>query len=84
MKVEEKCVMISMKNDMIHSDGFDAQRVFEAFYREASRHSEGTGLGLYVVKCLADKLGHKVWAEGDGEMFEIHIECEREKMRAKE
>ncbi len=79
MKVEEKRVMISMKNDMMHSDDFDAQRVFEAFYREASRHSEGTGLGLYVVKCLADKLGHKVWAESDGEMFEIYIECEREK-----
>lgn len=78
MMVEEKCVMISMKNDMSHSDDFDAQRVFESFYREVSRHSEGTGLGLYVVKCLADKLGHKVWAESDGDIFEICLECERE------
>ncbi len=77
MKVEERQVMISMKNDMLHSDDFDTQKVFEAFYREASRHNEGTGLGLYVVKCLSDKLGHKVWAESDGEIFEICLECER-------
>ena len=33
--------------------------IFDAFCRGKSRQKEGAGLGLYIVRCLADKLGHE-------------------------
>lgn len=66
-------IVITMSNDTEVSEDFDISRVFEAFYREAARHSEGTGLGLYIVKCLADKLGMTVTADAQNHMFIIQI-----------
>ena len=40
-----------------------ADKVFEPFYRGVSRNKEGSGLGLYVVKCLADEYGFDVSAD---------------------
>lgn len=67
--------VITMSNDMEVSEDFDISRVFEAFYRETARHSEGTGLGLYIVKCLADKLGMTVSADTQNTMFimQLHL-----------
>ena len=42
--------------------------IFDAFCRGKSRQKEGAGLGLYIVRCLADKLGHEVSAEVAGEV----------------
>lgn len=47
--------------------------IFDAFCRGKSRQNEGAGLGLYIVRCLADKLGHEVSAEVAGEVFTINI-----------
>lgn len=68
-------IVITMSNDMEVSEDFDISRVFEAFYRETARHSEGTGLGLYIVKCLADKLGMTVSADAQNTMFimQLHL-----------
>lgn len=66
-------IVITMANDMKTSDDFDITRVFEAFYREAARHSEGTGLGLYISKCLADKLGFMISADAEDTIFRIQI-----------
>ena len=68
-------IVITMSNDMEVSEDFDISRVFEAFYRETARHSEGTGLGLYIVKCLADKLGMTVSAGAQNTMFimQLHL-----------
>ncbi|MBR4225111.1 MAG: HAMP domain-containing histidine kinase [Oscillospiraceae bacterium] len=51
----------------------DIERVFEPFYRMSSRTSEGTGLGLYVVKTLCDKLGWTANAALEGSVFSIEI-----------
>ena len=48
-------------------------RVFEPFYRIASRTSEGSGLGLYVVKLLTDQLGFDIKAELDNDLFFVEI-----------
>lgn len=51
-----------IQNDLEHQDEIDVDRVFELFYRSSSRTKNGSGIGLYVVKLLADKLGHEVSA----------------------
>lgn len=50
-------VQLRVSNDVEDSDAIDPQKVFLPFYRASSRNKTGSGLGLYVVKCLADKLG---------------------------
>ncbi len=75
LRAENDYIVLTVENDMVHSDDLDMTRVFDAFYRESSRHSEGTGLGLYVVKCLIEKLGHKVYAKSENDMFTIYLEC---------
>ena len=38
----------------------ERQRVFEAFYRGLGQDDQGSGLGLSIVKTIADRLGAKV------------------------
>ena len=59
----ETQVEIVMENDFAEGMVFDISQVFEPFYRSSARSNEGSGLGLYVVKCLADRLGYGVQAE---------------------
>ena len=64
-------VSITFTNDIEADNEIDIDHVFDAFYRGNSRQKEGAGLGLYVVKCLADKLGHVVSAEVKDKQFSI-------------
>ena len=64
-------VSITFTNDIEADNEIDIDHVFDAFYRGNSRREEGAGLGLYVVKCLADKLGHVVSAEVKDKQFSI-------------
>lgn len=66
-----ECVEISFANDIDAETIIDTDHVFDAFYRDASRHSEGAGLGLYVVKCLTEKLGHTVEAKCENGVFSV-------------
>jgi len=48
---------------------FESRRLFERFYRagdENTRRAPGTGLGLYIVRELAQAMGGRVRAESDG------------------
>lgn len=69
---EGQTVMI-MENDLKDEADFDASQVFEPFYRGAARNSEGSGLGLYVVKCMADRLGYKVQAQSTKGIFRVTV-----------
>lgn len=51
----------------------ESDKVFEPFYRGQSRSLEGSGLGLYVVKCLAESMGYEVRASVQENIFEIRI-----------
>ena len=77
LEVKDGKVNIKIYNDMINSSQIDVDKVFEPFYRGVSRNKEGSGMGIYIVKCLSDKLGintNACFEEIDGEdMFVIEI-----------
>lgn len=50
-------------------------RIFDMFFR-ASENSEGSGLGLYIVKETLQKLGGDIWVEskeGNGSVFSFSL-----------
>jgi signal transduction histidine kinase len=65
----ESRVILSVFNDTEESMEIYITRVFEPFYKPVSRNKSGSGLGLYVVKCLSDKLGIEAKAEFDKNGF---------------
>lgn len=73
---EGEGTLICVENDTEPGWNTDITRIFEAFYRDASRHREGAGLGLYVVKCLSGRLGHRVWAEAGENSFRVYLQFE--------
>ena len=66
--------MWTWRHSDIDSDNeIDVDTIFDAFCRGKSRQKEGAGLGLYIVRCLADKLGHEMSAEVVDGIFTINI-----------
>lgn len=70
---EDGRVEVIFENDIDLDDEIDVDTIFDAFCRGKSRQKEGAGLGLYIVRCLADKLGHEVSAEVQDGGFAINI-----------
>ena len=67
-------IVLTVSNDLADSGDMDTKRVFEPFYRMASRTAGGSGLGLYVVKLLCDRLGAEVTADiGDDGIFTVEV-----------
>lgn len=75
----EKKITLTAFNDTKDFANIDINRIFEPFYKPSARNKSGSGLGLYVVKCLCDKLSATVSArlDNDGE-FRITIEFDAE------
>jgi len=67
-------VILIFENDLTSEADIDIECIFEPFYRGNARSNEGSGLGLYVVKCMAERLGYKVCAECHKGMFELQLE----------
>lgn len=69
---QDKWVMVLQDNGKGVSDD-KLHRIFEEFYRvdESRNKEEGSGLGLYIVKYLAEEMGGRVYAtrEFDTEEF---------------
>ena len=69
-----KQAALRVSNTLADNTSLDINRVFEPFYRMDSRTADGSGLGLYVVKLLCDKLGWTVSTElKDENVFSIEI-----------
>jgi len=67
-KVEEKSVEISFKDNGIGVPKNEQQKLFERFYRAsntAKTASSGSGLGLYIVKSIANQLGGDIRFESE-------------------
>jgi PAS domain S-box-containing protein len=59
----------------------DLGKLFQKFYRAGNAvavETEGTGLGLYLVRLIVDRFGGKVWCEseeGKGSTFTFTLPC---------
>ena len=66
---DEKRIVLRVRDQGVGIPPDDVKRIFRRFYRVTHRslaHVKGTGLGLFIVKAIAQKHGGKVFAESDG------------------
>jgi two-component system sensor histidine kinase SenX3 len=80
--LDEKRVVLSVQDHGVGIPPDDLKSIFKRFYRVSHRslgHIKGTGLGLFIVKSIAEKHGGKVFAssEGEGEGATITMELPR-------
>ncbi len=73
LKQDGDRVTFCVSNTLADSTSLDIERVFEPFYRMDARTAGGSGLGLYVVKLLCDRLGWTVGAELNDDVFSVTI-----------
>ncbi|MDE6608888.1 MAG: HAMP domain-containing histidine kinase [Lachnospiraceae bacterium] len=71
--LEDGTVVVLVENDLAGIEMPDMERIFEPFYRDSARSNEGSGLGLYVVACLAKRLGIETEAECTEGVFRIRL-----------
>ena len=67
---DEKRIVLSVRDEGVGVPPDDLKSIFKRFYRVNDRslmHVKGTGLGLFIVKSIAQKHGGKVFAESKGE-----------------
>jgi len=67
---DDKRVVLRVQDHGVGIPPEDVKQIFKRFYRVTHRslaHVKGTGLGLFIVKAIAQKHGGKVFAESDGE-----------------
>ena len=67
---DEKRIVLRVQDQGVGIPPDDMKRIFKRFYRVTHRslaHVKGTGLGLFIVKAIAQKHGGKVFAESEGE-----------------
>jgi two-component system sensor histidine kinase SenX3 len=67
---DEERIVLRVQDQGVGISPDDMKRIFKRFYRVTHRslaHVKGTGLGLFIVKAIAQKHGGKVFAESDGE-----------------
>lgn len=71
---EEDDIQMTFQNEVEHGQSINAARLFEKFYTaDSSRNSAGSGLGLYIVKVLAEKMGGSVSANLDDHRLTIQL-----------
>ncbi|NOT75473.1 MAG: PAS domain S-box protein [Cyclobacteriaceae bacterium] len=79
ISMDDEYCKIVFKDNGIGIDKASLDRIFEMFYR-ASDQSEGSGLGLYIVRNAVEKLGGNVRVEselGKGTTFRILLPNQR-------
>ena len=67
---DEKLVVLNVQDQGVGIPADDLKSIFKRFYRVTHRslgHVKGTGLGLFIVKSIAQKHGGRVFAESPGE-----------------
>lgn len=70
----ENYAVISFENPVKNISQIDVERVFERFYTADKSRGKTTGLGLSIVKLLAEEMGGNAKAILKGDMLEIRVE----------
>ncbi len=69
---ENKCI-VTFSNP-VNNDNIDTEHLFDRTYRaDKSRHGTSAGLGLYIVKLLAEKQGATVSAAVESNVLKINV-----------
>ncbi len=69
--------IVSFKNISRDTLNVDTEDLLERFVRgDASRHSEGSGLGLNIALSLCDRMNGKLTLACDGDLFRADVEFE--------
>jgi signal transduction histidine kinase len=75
----QKDLVFEVQDNGIGIVPFDLPRLFEKFYRGKQREARsqyGSGLGLTIVRSIAERHGGKVWVEselGKGSSFFLQV-----------
>ncbi len=70
----ESTIKFYVKNIVDEKLNMNSDELFEELLKaDRSRHSEGSGLGLNIVKNLAELLGGEVKVSIHGQWFEVHV-----------
>ncbi|MCU0420713.1 MAG: PAS domain S-box protein [Cyclobacteriaceae bacterium] len=75
VRIDEKKAIIHFSDNGIGIEPAALTRIFEMFYR-ASAQSEGSGIGLYIVKNAIDKLGGTIEVDSEltrGTSFKVTL-----------
>lgn len=79
--------VITIQDNGIGMTEEEKRKVFERFYQvDESHYSEGSGLGLSIVKRIVDLSGGDISIEskkGKGSTFKIELPCEKSKNKSK-
>ena len=73
LKLVSDRVTLCVSNSLADCTSLNIDKVFDPFYRMDARTAGGSGLGLYVVKLLCDRLGWTVGAELNDDVFPVSI-----------
>lgn len=78
MLYEGSEIVITLKNISNYELGFDIVELTERFKRaDSSRHTDGSGLGLSIVKSILDLHGAIFELSQDGDLFKVTIRMKK-------
>ena len=78
LKEEPERVRLTVKNISRDPLNIDSSELTERFVRgDASRNTEGSGLGLNIAKSLIELMRGEFWLEVDGDLFKAEIALPR-------
>ena len=80
LRTESEAAVLSVKNMSRESLNVSAEELMERFVRgDASRNTEGSGLGLSIAQSLAKLMGGEVRLTVDGDLFKAEVVLPMEK-----
>lgn len=75
--LNEKSVIIRIKDSGIGISPAELQRIFKRFYRVPTLKTKGTGLGLFIVRSIIKEHGGTIYADskgdGKGSIFTVQL-----------